>query len=190
MAREKTDAQDRYLVISEERKDGYFHLRGRIVTQRFEDHQWYPYGLSDEYNYDGGLLWTGLHVACQGDTKSQAGDREPVYGFSCDYREVYSIDLGKARRMLKTLELLTKKLEKIGEARGYVKSYGEYCGRIAEVFGCKGIGIEKPVKARTITGQRWEWLSIGDGVNRVNHRIYLWQQELVSGTAAADSEVA
>jgi hypothetical protein len=181
MAQKKTaDTQTRYLVISEVRKDGYYHLYGRIVTQRFDDRQWVPYGLDDDKSYDGGVLWTGLRVSCQGDATSQRreADREPVYGFDCDYADVYRVDLPKARRMLKTLEQMDRKLATLREARGYVKTYGEYCGRIAEVLGCTGIGIETLAKSRDISGQRWEWMSVGDGVNRINHRIFLWQQEL------------
>ena len=126
MSATKETEQDRYLVISEERDSGYYHLRGRITTQRFEDRQFVPYGLSDDYGV--GVLWTGLQVSCQGDRDSQrrTPDREVVYGFDCEYRDVFGIDLNKARRMCKTLELLNRKLEKLKAARGYVKSYGEY----------------------------------------------------------------
>jgi len=167
-----------HLIVTEERDNGYFHLRARVTTQKFEDHNWVPYGVDDDYS--DGLLWSGLRINCQGDDRSRErsgeGDGGAVYGFDVDYRDVYSVDLRKARRMAKTLDKLDKGLAKMTEARGYVRSYGEYIGRVAEVIGAAGIGFDRQNKLPR-NGQRFDWMSIGDGVNRANHLIYLWQQD-------------
>ena len=186
-----TTKPDLYLVVSEDRRDGYFHLYGRITTQRYEHSAWQPYGVDDDYS--DGLLYSGLRLSCQGEdasrTEARRTGREAVYGYATEYREVFSIDRRKARRMSKTLELLERGLDKRSDQRGYVKSYGEYCGRVAEVFGCKGIALQRTEEQARRSGQRWDWMSVGDGVNRINHRIELWQREGEETRGAAGAEV-
>lgn len=168
-----------YLLVSETREHGYFHLHARVTTQRYEGNEWVPYGCDDDYS--DGLLWSGLRVSCQGDDQTQraaAGDKA-VYGYDVEYHDVYRVDLRKAHRMAKTLAKIEKGLYQLQEARGYVRSYGEYLGRVAEVLGCAGIGLERSKRSESITGQRWRWQSVGAGVNEANHRIWLWQQEAV-----------
>jgi hypothetical protein len=174
-------AEPLYLLVTEERSHGYLHLYGRIVTQRYESGkgQWLPNGTDDTYG--DGLLYSGLRTSCQGDEDSRRravrGERiEPVYGFSCEYRDEHSVDLRKAKRMLRTLDKVERGLAKLVETRGYVKSYGEYIGRVAEVVGCAGMGFER--RETAYNGNRWDWMSVGDGVNRVNHAIYLWCEEV------------
>lgn len=181
-----TPKHELYLYVWEDRERSgysseYFHLRGRFVTQKYEHSQWTPSGVDDDYS--DGLLWSGLRASCQGDERSRqrtdenAGESGPVYGFDCEYHDVYRLDLRRVRRMQKTLEKVEKGLAKLREARGYVRSFGEYCGRLAEVMGCKGVVIAKGERQRTTTGLGWDWVSIGDGVNRVNHLIHVWVEE-------------
>jgi hypothetical protein len=167
------DQQIRYLLVSETREGEYFHVRARVTTDRYENGSRYPYGLDDDYS--DGLLYSGLRVSCQGDTNSRAREYEPVYGFTVEYRDVFAVDARKARRMTKTLDKLEKGLARLSEMRGYVQTYGEYCGRVAEVLGCIGIAYDMP--RDRYASDRWTWLSVGDGINRINHRISMWQRE-------------
>jgi hypothetical protein len=183
-----------YLRVEETHEGGYFHLRARLCTQEYDSANscWRPLGVDD--GYSDGLLWSGLRCSCQGDEKSQLradgrGESGPVYGFDTEYHDEYGqhVDLRKVRRMHKTLELVAKKLAALTEARGYVRSYGEYLGRVGEALGCAGMcfqrhtnGIVNPSwRSQRWEDLRWDWMSIGDGVNRANHRIYLWQQQAV-----------
>lgn len=180
----KTEKPQLYLSIVEQREHGYYHLYGRIVTQKFDENEWRPWGVDDTYS--DGVLYSGLRTSCQGDeqsrTRAAAGDAGAVYGYSCEYHDVYTVDLRKCKRMLKTLEKIDRGLDKLTEARGYVRSYGEYCGRIAEVFGCKGIVIDRGKDGMTRSGRRYDWMDVGDGVNRVNHLVYLWAQQAIEAT--------
>jgi hypothetical protein len=179
-----------HLLVTEQREHGYFHLTARVVTQRLEGGQWVPYGVDDDYS--DGLQWTGLQVRCQGDDRSRVNpDRaQAVYGYDVCYHDVYTVDLRKAKRHVKTLEKLAKGLDRITEVRGYVRSYGEYLGRVAEVLGCAGIGIQRSEKHAATSGQRWLWESIGDGVNAANNAIWRWQQEVVEREGAQGEAVA
>lgn len=182
--------QPLYLRVTETREGGYFHLRATVCVQHYEaggatsGGSWVPWGCDDDYS--DGLKWSGLRVSCQGDERSQrraaeAGENGPVYGFDTEYHDVWRLDLRTVRRMEKTLARVEKKLAALQEARGYVRSYGEYLGRVAEALGCAGVCFERERQA--YSGSRWDWLSIGDGVNRANHRIFLWQQEAVERDA-------
>lgn len=174
-----------YLAVSEKREHGYFHLHARVRTAKYEHGQREAWGIDGD-DYGDGLLYGGLEARCQGDDRSQlrAGGEGPVYGFDVEYHEEYhSVGLRRCRRMLKTLEKVERGMGRLTETRGYVKSFGEFVGRLAEVLGCEGIAMEKDQRAQLRTGERWEWTNIGDGVNRVNHRIYLWAQEAVDRQA-------
>jgi hypothetical protein len=178
-----------YLQVTEKREDGYFHIYARVVTQRYEDSAYVPQGPDDDYA--DGLLWSGLEARCQGDdqsrTRARAGDAEAVYGFDVEYREPYSIGLRKARRMLKTLEKIDRGLDKLSETRGYVRNYGEYLGRLAEVLGCAGMAFQRDERGRSMTGQRWQWDTIGEGVNRANRMIWQWQEDGKPARAAGEA---
>jgi hypothetical protein len=177
----KTDADTigpLYLLIKEDRSHGYFHLIGRIVGHKHQNGSWQPYGPDDDYR--AGLLYSGLQLCCQGDHDSRrrtiTGDREePVYGFDVTYHDVYSVDRRCAVRMAKTLQLIETKLSRLQEKRGYVRTYGEYCGRVAEVLGCDGVCLEREPNSHT--AERWRWETIGDGINHINRKIAAWVDE-------------
>jgi hypothetical protein len=183
--------EPRYLVITESREYGYFHLKGRVTTQRFDQenqHGYLPYGIDDHYG--DGPLFSGLRVSCQGDERSQlrgseAGESGPVYGWHTLYEDYTpSIGLAAARRMVRTLEALDKALARIENQRGYCRSFAEYCGRVAEALHCDGIAVERKPGERRYDSARWDWYDIGSGVNAVHTRIWQWQQEAQPKPAA------
>lgn len=177
----ETDRPELHVLVTEERSAGfgysaqYYHLTARVVAQKFENHEWTPYGdLRDDYD---GPLYANLRIRCQGDddSRQRAADREQVYGFSCEYHDVHTVDASKAERMHKTLKTIAAKLDKFNETRGYIRSFGEYVGRIAEAIGAAGIGIDHG-KPRQYSS-RYEWQSIGDGINRTNGLVWQWIEE-------------
>lgn len=180
----KEKSADRFLQITTESRDSYFHVYARVIEQRAETSGVVPYGCDDTYS--DGPLYSGLRISCQGDTQSRTGadGREPVYGLSCEYHDVYSVDLRKARRMIKTLEKIDRGLNKISEARGYVRTYPDYVGRLAEILGCKGLCLQRTEKSAAMSGHLWQWETVGDGVNKIANLIYQWQE---SGKPVAET---
>src|SRR5262245_7700086 len=87
--------QERYLVVTEVREYGYFHLKGRIAGQKYDQSQWLPESLEDYYGR--GPLWSGLRVSCQGDERTQTrtdqGQSGPVYSWHVTYEE-YQLSIG------------------------------------------------------------------------------------------------
>ena len=189
----KEQTAERYLVVSEERSgfsgERYFHLHGKIATRAYKDGGYaYPRGMDDDHAYDSQEpLYSGLRVSCQGDSQSQVRADEAVYAFCCEYRDIYAIGVAKARRMAKTLERIERGLAKFQESRGYIHGFGDYCGRIAEILGCTGIAIERPTAGK-YDGQKYDWLSVGDGINRIAHRIATWQAEARKADASTETE--
>jgi hypothetical protein len=178
-----------WLFVKSERSHGYFHLRASVCTDSRErnpqERERFPYGCSDRYQ---GPYYSGLEAGCQGDSGSQKSpDRgTAVYGFNqLEYRDEHSIDLGKAERMVKTLKAIERKLAKLAEVRGYARTYPEYIGRLAEVLGAKGIVVERSQQSREMTGERYEWLSVGDGINRAANLIWQWQREALGSEVQA-----
>lgn len=186
MARIKEPVKPLYLVVSEVREHGYFHLHARISTDRHENGQRYPYGTDDDYS--DGLLYSGLRASCQGDERSRLDTNRfnAVYGYDrLDYHDCHSVELRKAKRMVKTLERVERGLAKFSETRGYCRSYGEYLGRLAEVLGCIGMAFMQTPKRRNMSGQDYRWMTVGDGVNEANNLIYQWQREALDQQEAA-----
>jgi hypothetical protein len=56
------------------------------------------------------------------------------YGFTVRYQNVYSVDLWRAKQMVRTLQLVEKRLEAIRNVRGAARTFGEFVGRVLEVF--------------------------------------------------------
>ena len=173
---------DLCLSVSEETNrmsgEGYYHLRIRITTRKYEPMNGpVPYGCDDTYG--DGPLYSGIQISCQGDERSALRDREPVYGFSLEYRDLYSCDLRKVRRMAKTLDTIDKALTKIADTRGYVQNFGDYVGRIAEAVRAESMLIQRDAKREEMTGHRWEVFTIGEGINRINALIYQWRRPYV-----------
>jgi hypothetical protein len=191
---DSTPQQDRYLLLTEERThDGYlgryFHMRVRVVTDKYERGERVPYGNDDTYG--DGPLYSGLRGSCQGDDQSavREGADQAVYGYrEMEYHDVYTLDLRKARRMCKTLEAINRKLDKLSEARGYCRSWGEWIGRVAEALGCKGIVIDRGQP--DASGYRYRWESIGDGINAANNAVWRWQRETKERLQPAGEEAA
>jgi hypothetical protein len=185
----RTPKQPLYVLLTEDRSGGYWHLYGRLVAQRYEQSSWVPDGPDDHYIE--GTLYSGLQLRCQGDEQSRAralsGERDaPVYGFDCGYHDVFHVDRRRAVRMAKTLTQLEAKLDKLTETRGYVHSYGEYVGRVAEALGCVGIGFQRSATSRHLSGERWQWDTIGGGVSRIDRLVAAWVDEARPQAPAAD----
>jgi hypothetical protein len=178
---DSTPEQPRYLLLTEERTNDsylgrYFKMTARVVTDKYEHGQRLAWGVDD--GYGDGLLYSGLRAGCQGDDNSALRDVEPVYGYrDVEYHDVYSVDARKARRMLKTLETVERKLTKLGETRGYCRSWGEYVGRLAEALGCAGIVVDRGAAREQTHGYRYDWQSIGDGINAANNAVWRWQRD-------------
>ena len=180
--------QDLYLSVMETREHGYFHLHARVATAKYDGGARLPYGVDDDYS--DGLKYTGLRFSCQGDASTQRAERREtaVYGWdSVEYHDVWRLDLRQCSRMVKTIQLIDRKLAKLSETRGYARSYGEYLGRVAEALGCQGMAFQQSPKRAQMSGQAWRWTSIGDGVNEANNAIYQWQRE---AQERAEQEVA
>lgn len=183
--------QPLYLRITEERSNGYYHLRAQACTQKYDtlNHEHVPSPVDDDYG--DGHLYSDLRLTAQGDSDSQrrTDEREPVYGWSLEYHDPYRCDRRKVARMHKTLDALHKRLGKLQEQRGYPRTFPDYCGRLAEVMGCEGIVVQRSQRSQRLHSlTRWDWYGIGDGVNRVASLIYAWRQEAVPAPAAAASD--
>src|SRR3954468_8003833 len=120
---DKKEKQQLWLQVTEKTDrscgDTYYHQHVRVVTQRFENRHWVPCGVDDSYS--DGPLYSYLTATCQGDERSAVNPREPVYGFDVEYRDLFSVDLRKAKRMTKTLELVNRGLDKLTAQRGYTR---------------------------------------------------------------------
>jgi len=170
MAKQRDDEQKKYLLVWQDGDDQYFHIYARVVTERIENGDRVPWGLQDRWSDP--LLWSRLQIGSQGTVK----ERGPLYGYSVEYRDVFSVDALKAKRMTRTLDKIEQGLQKLMTTRGYVRTFGDYVGRVAEVISAAGIVIDKHTLPTWDSGTRYRWLSVGDGVVEIDRMSREWQK--------------
>lgn len=108
----------------------------------------YDYGIDDAHFND---LMVSAYV---NDTGESAGN---VYGLSVDYRDVFSVDLKRAEGMVKLLRKVTRGMDKLNDAEGYVSegAYAAYLLRVARVLGIRTFYVRNDRDARARSGERW-----------------------------------
>jgi hypothetical protein len=57
------------------------------------------------------------------------------YGWSVQYRNLYSVDLGSANRILKTLRTIDRRMDKMIEREGQPQSFGQFVNRFMRAIG-------------------------------------------------------
>lgn len=83
------------------------------------------------------------------------------YGYQLDYREAYSVDLRRAKLMVKTLSAVERRTDKLNEQLGYVTDLGDFCARCAIALGVTSaypFGIWSD--ATTFDGTHYRWVDV------------------------------
>jgi hypothetical protein len=130
---------------------------------------------STRYEPVNGLqLLDNLQITSQGNNS----DRVRLYGWEVRYRDVFAVDLRDAGRMHATLKKIQAGLDKLTAKRGYAATYGEFVGRVAEVTGVTTIlTYRNRGRYASYDESTFTKYSVGDGVNQINHLVFLWQRK-------------
>ncbi len=101
-----------------------------------------------------------------------------AYAWHCTYHDPYSVELPRARLMVKTLERIERGLAKIEGERGCAQDFGEYVARVAHALGVKRV-VWTVGEAR-----RWSYdstehriVNVGEGIDHIRHMARAWRQE-------------
>jgi hypothetical protein len=101
-----------------------------------------------------GLDLDGFRIWSQGDRDSAQRLHEPLYGWSYEYHNVYSINNDKVHRMAKTLKTIEKRMDKLRDTQGRPKTFGQFVAHVAKAIGATMLVI-------TSESQRgWDWRSV------------------------------
>ena len=76
-----------------------------------------------------------LAARCQIDGRTGS----PSYGWSVEYRNLYSVDLGAATRILKALRTIDRRMDKMTEREGQPQSFGQFVNRFMRAIGASTI---------------------------------------------------
>ena len=76
-----------------------------------------------------------LAARCQIDGRTGS----PSYGWSVEYRNLYSVDLGAATRILKTLQTIARRMDRMAEREGQPQSFGQFVNRFMRAIGATAI---------------------------------------------------
>lgn len=169
MARRKTDT--RLALLYSERVDGeYFKPQALVV--RIEGSSRIRNVLTPDVN--GWPLLNDLVVDAIGTNLEKS---RGIFGFTLAYHQPYMVKTDSARAMYMTLKRIEAALTRIYNARGPVKSFGEYVGRIAEALHIETIAFysnrQKITSSYDDNDFRFE--SLGDGIRAIDWSIERWQ---------------
>lgn len=63
-----------------------------------------------------------------------------VYGWSVEYRDVFTVNAERAEVMAKTLRKVNRGLEKLEREQGYPANFAQYLARVAKILGIRTYG--------------------------------------------------
>lgn len=101
---------------------------------------------------------------------SKSGESlEPIGFKEIEYRDVFKVDLNISTKMHKTLASLSKKLTKLEDRYGYVKTPSDMLSRFADVIGAKRIYFYKlESKSSRYSNNEYKKLSIPSAMSELN----------------------
>ena len=121
---------DLYLILSTETRFGYETLRLRVVTQNESGHI---------RNLSSGHALCNLELHAQRNVDRKEKENDPkFYAFHIQYTDVFSVNLGYAETLVKTLRKINRAMEKINENWGYTDDLGTYALRFAKTIKALG----------------------------------------------------
>ena len=163
------------LLVREIREYGYFHIRARVVrlTEERGNRDACGWKVDNFCDWEPKIgCYADLEVNSQGNDED--GDRRRLYGFDVRYRDVYSLDLYRAEKMVKTLRKVDRSLRKQRDEGGETRNVAVYIGRVARAIGAKHIVFEKDKAA---TGYRYDVKPLGDGIDGIHWLAEEWIKE-------------
>lgn len=110
-----------------------------------------------------------------GQADSSAPDRP--YGFSVEYRNLFSLDLRQAEANVKLLRKLDKGLDKLNAEFGYADSYPVFVARVGKVLGVKLYGWTSDDRG-WYSENDYRWTDATGIASRVDHLTREWAKEI------------
>jgi len=162
---------ERLFQLTVESSYGFGHVTARVVRRAIPDHTdpdtgkvIYNDGTTDVVGIRGAtwsnsnnktaLYVDGLIVRNQFDTEKN----DPSYGHHVQFINVHHIELSDAKKILKTLDTINKKLEKFSKEFGYAEDFTTILIRTAKILGIKRFIIGKYKNTAYISN---EWSEFG-----------------------------
>jgi hypothetical protein len=109
-----------------------------------------------------------LQVRAMADMAAAFGDS---YGWTVDYRDVYSIDLQRAEMMAKQLRKIGKGMDKLTAQLTYPGDFPSFLARVASVVGVSMFGFKRSGNDSSYDGNEYRWTDAAGMAYRVNQSI-------------------
>lgn len=166
-----TPKRPTYLYLTEEHRDGYYHLKASVVTDT-------PDGIRNtEWIGEAGrgVFVQDLQVYSQGDARRLNDDGSPnLYAWEVEFKP-YTVDAQLATRMLQTFKVLERKRSKLAEQFGRPVTFGQYCGRVALALGIDGFIVPKrPFVSTSYAEREHRHFTLADGIAQVDFMVAQW----------------
>jgi hypothetical protein len=156
------------LLLRKERRHGTLYIVCQVMTRRPNENA--PLGATDGFRWEWPKFYAGYELdglGIQGfvsDVRDDAGHCSFI-GHDIEYRDVFSIDETKARRMAKTLKRVNAAVNK---ARAYEP--GDKLAALAKALKLEWV-VEDRERFKHDPDRRWLWMTIPEGRNHYRHLI-------------------
>lgn len=160
--------------------EAYYNPTAMVVRIDPDDHK--PRNPSAD-SYSPEMPYADLVISAQMEAR-HAKDEEHIarygllhsYAWRVEFRQPWSVELDRARAMVKTLARVGASLARMRDRRGESRDFADFLGRAAEALGIECM-IFQLTESRTewsYTAGEYDALSIGAGVERVRHDMRRW----------------
>jgi len=123
---------------------------------------------------------------------SIATDMESTtYAWGVAYLQPYHLDLYRARAMVKTLETVQRKLDRLTARYGEPADFGQYVARVAEALNATTIAFDQqPSTTGTWSRGEYRFRPVGEAVGTINHAIFNWHERYPSTARQYDADAS
>jgi hypothetical protein len=182
------------LQVTERREHGFYHCHARPVIigptlweMRYADQQKEPHNVPADRIRGFGQDDEGTALYLEHFMITSQGDEQPnterrLYGWEMEYREVFSVTAYRAERMAKTLDTITRRMQKTAQTFGAPSTFGSYLARVADGIGASAIILPS---TRPTFGSTDRVFSLADGVYSVDRMIERWTTNAPERESAA-----
>lgn len=146
--------------------------------------QAYPVVLNYKYKSAGDLDWRfcgGLageeyeHLVLDAMMSTDC-ESQTLGDVSLRAKDIYAVQTHEVERLLKSMKAIQKKFKAVYETDGNALSYGQSVARFAKAIGAKTVIIERSKKSQEVTGERFEKLTVGNGVYAIDRMMHDWKE--------------
>ena len=99
-------------------------------------------------------------------------DAEPTYGWSVEYHQAFRVNAERAKTMARTLDRVSRRMERLTVELGYPETFASYVVRAARILGISAFGYRVAGSDDwSHDGQEYRWTDASGLQARIAHEV-------------------